>query len=161
MDNNSMKHVNAEEKWKKKLTPEQYRVMRGGDTEPPFSGQYVHTDQKGVFHCAACGAELFSSDAKFDSGTGWPSFTEPMNREAIELREDTSHGPPSPDGFGRASVQRVEVRCKRCGSHLGHVFDDLPLRSRGKAGGPGPTGTRYCINSVALDMEKPGSAPPA
>jgi peptide-methionine (R)-S-oxide reductase len=111
---------------------------------------------------------LFSSDTKFDSGTGWPSFTEPMNREAIELREDTARGPPSPDGFGRASMQRVEVRCKRCGSHLGHVFDDLPRRSRGKAGGPadgrlpaGRQGKRYCINSVALEMEKPGSTPPA
>ena len=141
---------------KKKLTPEQYRVMRQGDTEPPFTGKYAHTQDKGVYRCAACGAKLFSSDAKFDSGTGWPSFTEPMNREHIELREDLSHGPPSPDGFrrrqgfggqvGRASMRRVEVRCKRCGSHLGHVFDDGPQNRGGK---------RYCINSCAIDLEKP------
>ncbi len=136
-----------EEELQKKLTPEQYRVMRQQGTEPRFSGKYAHTKDKGVYRCAACGAELFSSDAKFDSGTGWPSFTEPIHhmsgnvsngasRERIELREDTAHG-----------MQRVEVRCKRCGSHLGHVFDDGPKERGGK---------RYCINSVALDLKKAG-----
>jgi len=120
--------------WKQKLTPEQYRIMREGGTEPPFSGKYVHTKDKGVYKCAACGVELFSSDTKFDSGTGWPSFTEPANRKNIELREDKSGG-----------VVRVEVVCKKCGSHLGHVFDDGPKDKGGK---------RYCINSECLKMEK-------
>lgn len=122
----------AEAEWRDRLTPEQYRVMRGGETEPPFTGKCAHTQDQGVYCCAACGQELFSSEAKFDSGTGWPSFTEPKNREHIELREDLSGG-----------MRRVEVRCKRCGSHLGHVFDD----------GPKPTGKRYCINSVALEFQ--------
>lgn len=119
---------------KEKLTPEQYRVMRGRETEPPFTGRYASTKDMGVYRCAACGEELFSSEAKFDSGAGWPSFTEPKNRENIELREDLSGG-----------MRRVEVRCKRCGSHLGHVFDDGPPERGGK---------RYCINSVALELEK-------
>jgi peptide-methionine (R)-S-oxide reductase len=119
---------------KRKLTPEQYRVMRKGGTEVPFSGKYVHEHAKGMYKCAACGAELFSSDMKFDSGTGWPSFTEPANLEHIELRPDTSHG-----------MHRTEVICRNCGAHLGHVFDDGPKERGGK---------RYCINSVCLELEK-------
>lgn len=129
----------TETEWREKLTPEQYRVMREAGTEPPFSGAYTRAKDKGMYRCAACGAELFSSDAKFDSGTGWPSFTEPKNREHVELREDLSHG-----------MRRVEVRCKRCGSHLGHVFDDGPVDRRLPAG---RQGKRYCINSCALDFE--------
>ena len=121
-----------DEEWRKELTPEQYRVMREKGTEPAFTGKYHNSKEKGTYKCAACGNELFSSDTKFDSGTGWPSFTEPANRENIELREDLSQG-----------MQRVEVLCKKCGSHLGHVFDD----------GPGLEGKRYCINSACLDLE--------
>lgn len=119
---------------KERLTPEQYAVMRRGETEAPFSGKYVNEKSDGMYHCAACGAELFSSNAKFDSGTGWPSFTEPANTKNIELKKDTSHG-----------MVRTEVLCKNCGSHLGHVFDDGPA-DRG--------GQRYCINSVCLDLKK-------
>ncbi|MBI4132222.1 MAG: peptide-methionine (R)-S-oxide reductase MsrB [Candidatus Sungbacteria bacterium] len=140
----------SDEEWRRVLTPEQYRVMRQQGTEAPFTGKYTAAKDSGVYRCAACGAELFSSDAKFDSGTGWPSFTDPMNRENVLLREDLSGG-----------MRRVEVRCKRCGSHLGHVFDDLPRRRQGKAGGPtdrrlpaGRRGKRYCINSCALDLER-------
>ncbi|MDO8572241.1 MAG: peptide-methionine (R)-S-oxide reductase MsrB [bacterium] len=122
-----------EDELKKKLTPEQYHVLREKGTERPFSGNYVHHKEKGVYKCAACGNELFSSDTKFDSGTGWPSFTDPMNKENIILEQDTSLG-----------MNRTEVKCKRCGSHLGHVFSD----------GPGASGNRYCINSVCLIHEK-------
>mgnify|MGYP001565892977 FL=1 len=132
----------SEDDWKKKLSPEQYQVMRRKGTEQPFTGKYADEHAKGMYKCAACGAKLFSSDAKFDSGTGWPSFNEPDNRENIELREDDSAG-----------ARRTEVICKNCGSHLGHVFDDLP-RFFGKAGGPTKTGKRYCINSVCLELEK-------
>jgi peptide-methionine (R)-S-oxide reductase len=121
----------TDEQWRELLTPEQYRVLRERGTEPPFTGRYVHSKDTGMYRCAACGADLFSSETKFDSGTGWPSFAEPADRENVILTTDESHG-----------MIRTEVRCKRCGSHLGHVFDD----------GPGPDGKRYCINSVALDL---------
>ncbi len=120
--------------FKNKLTPEQYAVMREGATEAPFSGKYWDEHTKGVYKCAACGQVLFSSDAKFDSGTGWPSFTEPANLEHVELRADDSHG-----------MHRTEVICKNCGSHLGHIFDDGPADKGGK---------RYCINSVCLELEE-------
>jgi peptide-methionine (R)-S-oxide reductase len=122
----------SEEEWRKNLTPEQYRILREKGTEPPFTGKYHDSKEQGIYKCAACGNRLFSSDAKFESGTGWPSFTDPMNLEQVELKEDVSHG-----------MNRTEVLCKRCGSHLGHVFDD----------GPGKDGKRYCINSVCLELE--------
>lgn len=123
----------AQDRWKRKLSPEEYAVMREGETELPFSGEYVHTKDEGMYVCKGCGTELFSSDAKFDSGTGWPSFDEPTNLEHVELRDDDSHG-----------MHRTEVVCKKCGAHLGHVFDD----------GPTKTGKRYCINSVCLDLKE-------
>src|SRR5690349_2655151 len=111
--------VRTEDEWRQELTPEQYEVLRRKGTEPPFTGKYVYAHDSGTYRCAACGAELFRSDAKFDSGTGWPSFTEPMFAEAVETHEDRSHG-----------MARTEVTCRRCGGHLGHVFPD----------GPGPEG---------------------
>lgn len=120
----------SDEELRKNLTPEQYRVLREGGTEPPFSGAFVDDHEKGMYVCAACGQELFSSDAKFDSGTGWPSFTDPVNLKHVTLHRDESHG-----------MVRTEVRCARCGSHLGHVFDDGPPERGGK---------RFCINSVCL-----------
>ena len=121
----------SEREWREQLTPEQYHVLRERGTEAPFSGTYVHTKADGTYCCAACGTELFSSDTKFDSGTGWPSFTEPVNQENVVLHEDRSF-----------FMRRTEVLCKAFGSHLGHVFDD----------GPGPTGQRWCINSVSLQL---------
>jgi len=147
------KIIKTDADWKKELTPEQYQVMREKGTEPAFTGKYYKTKDRGTYLCAACGNELFSSDSKFDSGTGWPSFTEPKNLENIELsaeggsasggKEDLSHG-----------ITRTEVLCKKCGGHLGHVFDDLPAQ----AGGPREKGgKRFCINSCALNLKNEAS----
>jgi peptide-methionine (R)-S-oxide reductase len=118
--------------WRQELTPSQYEVLRGKGTERPFTGEYVNEKRAGTYRCAGCGAELFTSDTKFDSGTGWPSFTEPANRANVELIDDRSYG-----------MHRIEVNCAACGGHLGHVFPD----------GPGETGERYCINSCSLDLQ--------
>jgi len=117
--------------WKLILDPAQYRVLRQCGTEPPFTGKYLYNKEKGTYVCAGCGNELFSSDTKYDSGSGWPAFWEKLSEDSVDTKVDHSHG-----------MTRIEVTCKRCGGHLGHVFDD----------GPNPTGLRYCINSLALDF---------
>jgi peptide-methionine (R)-S-oxide reductase len=122
----------SEQEWREQLTPQQYEILRRQGTEPPFTGEYVYTKESGTYNCAACGSPLFSSDTKFDSGTGWPSFYEPMDEGGVEIREDRSHG-----------MVRTEVVCATCGGHLGHVFED----------GPNPTGQRFCINSASLHLD--------
>lgn len=126
----------TEEEWRKELSPEVYRVMRERGTETAFTGQYHKHKEEGTYHCAACGNPLFSSETKFESGTGWPSFYAPVSEQGVETATDRGHG-----------RVRTEVHCAKCGGHLGHVFED----------GPQPTGLRYCINSVSLEFEKEGA----
>jgi len=121
-----------DEEWRRRLTPEQYAVCRQKGTEPAFTGRYWNCHEDGVYRCACCGAELFTSQDKFESGSGWPSFTRAMDPSRVRTERDTSHG-----------MERIEVLCARCGAHLGHVFPD----------GPRPTGERFCINSVSLELE--------
>jgi peptide-methionine (R)-S-oxide reductase len=130
------------DEWGEKLSPEQYRVLRKKGTERPFTGKYYRHRETGMYVCAACGAELFSSDAKFYSKSGWPSFTEPANTEHVRLEEDL-----------RMGMRRVAVLCRNCGGHLGHVFNDGPTTQE-EAGHAEPTGKRFCINSAALDFKK-------
>ncbi len=122
----------TDEQWKEILTPEQYRILRGNGTEAAFTGEYYECKEPGIYRCAACGAPLFDSGDKYDSGSGWPSYTKPLDEGSVKLKQDKSH-----------FMNRIEVLCERCGSHLGHVFDD----------GPGPDGKRFCINSGALDLD--------
>lgn len=129
----SDKIIKSEEEWKKTLTEEQFYVTRKKGTERPFTGEYYTLDEDGIYKCICCGNPLFKSDSKFDSGCGWPSYTEPVTEDAVIYIEDNTHG-----------MTRTEVRCGKCDSHLGHVFDD----------GPGPTGARFCINSVSLNFDK-------
>ena len=127
----------SDAEWREELSPEEYHVLREKGTERAFSGEYWDNKDDGVYRCRACGQELFSSDTKFDSGTGWPSFFDPMDNDAVETRPDNS-----------LFMRRTEVVCSRCGGHLGHVFDD----------GPEPTGLRYCLNSCSLDLDKADDA---
>lgn len=127
----------TDEQWRERLSPERYEVLRRKGTERAFTGEYVHEKTPGIYTCAGCGAQLFSSETKFDSGSGWPSFTEPADRANVDLHEDRSHG-----------MLRTEVTCKRCGSHLGHLFPDGPREAGGM---------RYCINSLALSLETEGA----
>ena len=141
MDNNTQTHNQTEparvqksdSEWREQLTPAQYEVLRQKGTERPFTGSFVHEKRDGTYRCAGCGAELFSSQTKFESGTGWPSFTEPADRANVNLHDDSSYG-----------MHRIEVTCAACGGHLGHVFPD----------GPGETGERYCINSCSLEFDQ-------
>jgi len=121
-----------EDEWRQELTPEQFHILRQKGTERAFTGEYAHSKTPGVYRCAGCGQELFASDAKFESGSGWPSFFQPIGQDCVESHEDSSHG-----------MRRVEVTCSRCDSHLGHVFPD----------GPRPRGMRYCINSASLKLD--------
>ena len=127
------KVLKSEQEWRESLSPAEYAVLRQQATEPPWSGKYVDTKADGTYKCAACGLELFDSETKYESGSGWPSFTDPKDRQNVELVEDRSHG-----------MVRIEVTCARCDSHLGHVFPD----------GPGPTGERFCMNSAALQLDE-------
>ena len=130
------KVVKTDEEWRKELSPDQYRVLRQAGTERAFTGTYWDNHEQGIYHCAACGLELFNSDTKFESGTGWPSFFAPIAKTNVIDEADSTHG-----------MVRTEAKCGRCDSHLGHVFDD----------GPQPTGLRYCMNSAALKLERAGS----
>lgn len=133
MTDNTEKIQKSDEQWREELTPEQFSVLRQQGTERAFTGKYWDCHDDGIYRCAGCGAELFDAGTKYDSGSGWPSFTEPMFADAVEVRVDRSHG-----------MVREEVVCARCGGHLGHVFPD----------GPGPTGQRFCMNSCSLELEK-------